>query len=194
MTSVEHGALWANDLRRLRRPEMRCDGYVPVEIKAGWLIDELAKSSGVGEAEVRQHLALGGRAFGLWAFQADELAAWMWVTTANAWAPPLRRTLSFQPDEVHGYSVGTLQAHRGQGLSADLLACVGWRMAEEGYRMMWNGILDANLASQRAHVAANFRPVLQVMAMHDPEPSRLLHWPVTYADPRLVERARLIVA
>lgn len=48
MTDVEHGALWANDLRRLRRPEMRCDGYVPVEIQAGWLIDELAKSSGVG--------------------------------------------------------------------------------------------------------------------------------------------------
>lgn len=118
----------------------------------------------------------------------------MWVTTVNAWAAPLRRTLSFQPDEVHGYSVGTLKEHRNLGLSADLLACVGWRMAEEGFRMMWNGILDANLASQRAHVAANFRPVLQVVAMHDPEPSRLLSWPVIYADPRLVERARLIVA
>jgi hypothetical protein len=66
-------------------------------------------------------------------------------------------------------------------------------MAHEGRRWMWNGIEDSNVASRRAHMAAGFRPVLRLTAIHEPPPTRLRVRPADYADPELVRRGRLVL-
>src|SRR5262249_37478742 len=87
----------------------------------------------------------------------------------------------------------TLEQHRGRGLFTRLLEFAGWRMADEGYHTMWNGTIDGNLPSQRAHARAGYRPILRGVAYHQPPPPRTLAWPADYADDRLVERARRVL-
>jgi hypothetical protein len=192
--SVERGALWVNDLARLSKPDPDCEGYVPVEVRGGWLVSELARAMEVPEAEVRGRLARGCRAWVAMAWAEAEVASWVWVSMVEEYAWPLRQVLHFGPDECHGWDVGTLERHRGHGLAAGLLRCAGWQMGRAGARRMWNGILDENVPSQLAHAAAGMRPVLRLVAVHDPEPTRLLHWAADYADPRQVERARAILS
>jgi hypothetical protein len=54
---------------------------------------------------------------------------------------------------------------------------------------MWGGIEDSNLASRHSCVAAGFRPVLRLTAVHEPPPTRLHVRPADYADEAVVERA-----
>lgn len=67
-------------------------------------------------------------------------------------------------------------------------------MAQEGYQLMWGGILDSNLASRYSCVAAGFRPVLRLTAIHERPPTRRHVRPADYADERLVERALRVLA
>ena len=96
------------------------------------------------------------------------------------------RWLHLADDECYGWEAGTLPEHRGRGLFTALLLASGRAMAAEGRRVMWGGIHDHNLASQRANAAAGFRPVLQLQLHADGD----LHTsPAPYADARLVTRA-----
>jgi hypothetical protein len=190
--SVDRGALWANVLRRLPRPEPHCGDYALVELRECAGIDVLARGMEVGASVVRRRLERGCPTF-VACYPDGRVASWLWLSTGREWAPPLRQDLHFAPDECYGWDAGTVPQHRGRGLFTGLLRFAGWRMAQEGHRLMWGGILDANLASQRANVAAGTRPILRLTAIHDPEPTRLRVRRVDYADPELVLRARRIL-
>jgi GNAT superfamily N-acetyltransferase len=190
--AVVRGALWAGELSRLPRPEASCDGYALVEVQ-GRLASKLARSMRVSCAVVRARMARGARAFAAWSTREDAVAGWLWMSTAREWAPPIRRELHFAADECYVWDAGTLPDHRDRGLFAALLRWSAWRMAQEGARLMWVGILDENLASQRANAAAGLRPIVHLSATHEPEPSTLHAWAVEYADERLVVRAMRVV-
>ena len=180
-------AIWENDLARLRRPRSSCGGYRLFDVLADGLATQLATAMAVEEREVLGRLERGCRAFA-WGWH-EEIASWLWVSTGEEWAPPLRRMLRFAEGDCYGWNAGTLEHHRGRGLFAALLEYAGWRMAQQGCRAMWNGIIDGNLPSQRAHAAAGYRPVLRLTAVHEPPPTRLRVRAADYADERLVERA-----
>jgi ribosomal protein S18 acetylase RimI-like enzyme len=188
-TAIVHGALWANDLARLGEPAEPA-GYAIAEVCGGGApAAHLAIATDLGD-EVHERLSRGVRAWACWHRPEADLVAWLWVSTGREWAWPLRRDLRFATDECHGWGAATLPEHRGRGLCSALLRWAGARMAAEGYRWMWNGILDENLPSHRAHWAAGFRPILRLTAIHEPAPSRLWLSGADYADPELVERAR----
>jgi ribosomal protein S18 acetylase RimI-like enzyme len=184
--TIVHGALWANDLQRLGRPDPNRGDYVLMETR--WRVADLAGAMEVPASVVRERLERGCRAF-VARSRVGGVAAWMWVSTGQEWAPPLRQGLRFAPDECYAWNGGTLPEHRGRGLLTALLRFAGWRMARNGHRLMWAGIEDSNLASQRSSVAAGFRAVLRLTAIHEPPPTRLHVRPADYADERLVERA-----
>jgi L-amino acid N-acyltransferase YncA len=184
--AIVHGALWANDLTRLPRLDPNRGNYRLTETRVR--VAELADTMKVPVSGVRERLERGSHAF-VARSRTDGVAGWMWVSTGGEWAPPLRRGLRFASDECWGWDVHVLPQHRDGGLCACLLRYAGRQMAQQGYHWMWNGIEDSNLVSQRAHVAAGFRPVLHVTAVHEPPPTRLRVRPTDYADERLVERA-----
>jgi hypothetical protein len=181
-------ALWANDLTRLRQPRHFRGDYALVEVLPA-LASRLAAAMAVAEREVLDRLGRGCRAFAV-EYWREEVASWLWVSTGEEWATPLRRFFRFDDGECYGWNAGTLERHRGRGLCTALLELAGWRMAREGRHTMWNGVLDGNLPSQRAHAGAGFRPVLRLAVLHEPPPTRIVSWPADYADERLVERAR----
>ena len=185
--AVVRCALWGNDLTRLRQPYSPSREYVFVEVRPARLAPQLARAMAVEEQHVIDRLERGCRAFA-WDWRA-EIVSWLWVSTNEEWAPPLRRTLRLSEGDCYGWNAGTLECHRGRGLFTSLLEHADWRMAREGCQTMWNGILDGNLPSQRAHASAGFRPVLRLVAHHEPPPTRIQSWPADYADERLVERA-----
>jgi GNAT superfamily N-acetyltransferase len=189
---VLRAALWANDLTRVRQPQSSCGDYVLVEVLPDRLASQLAAAMAVEEPQVLGRLERGCRAFAAWDWR-DEVVGWLWVSTGEEWAPPLRRTLRFPDGDCYGWDVGTLERHRGQGLFTGLMEYAGWHMAQQGCHTMWGGILDSNLASQRASTRAGTRPILRLVAHHQPPPTRIETWPADYADERLVERARLIL-
>ena len=191
--TVVRAALWAGKCSPVCRPPS-VPGYVPLEVQGAWLAEELALAMGVPPAEVQRRLARGCRAFAMWSWAGDCMASWVWVSAGREWAGPLRRELHFQPDECHGWGAHTVPRSRGLGLLPALLHYAGRAMAGAGAQVMWNGITDENQASQRAHAAAGMRPVLHLVAQHEPAPTRLMSWACDYADPRWVARARLIVA
>lgn len=191
--AVVRAALWANELRRLPRPEPTCAGGVLVEVREAGPIAPLAEAMEVDATVVRERLERGCRAF-VACPRVGEVVSWLWVSTGREWAPPLRRELRFAPDECYGWNAGTLEPHRGRGLFTGLLRCAGWRMEQEGSRVMWGGILDENLASQRANAGAGMRPILRLTAIHDSEPARLRVRRADYADRELVRRARRILS
>lgn len=182
-----HAALWALDLTRVQRPEA-CGAYVGGEVLEGLLVRPLARAMRTTEAEVRGRLGRGCRA---WAVSLQgNVVAWLWVSVGAEFAWPLGRPIFFADDEVHGWDVGTVKEHRGRGLAPRLLQCAGWQLADEGYRVLWNGILDDNPESQAAHAHAGFRPIVRLTL----SPSgRLTVRPMPYAPPQLVERARRIL-
>ena len=185
------GALWAIERRWLRQPHSPCREYVFVEVQPSRLAERLATVMAVDEREVMGRLERGCRAFA-WDWRG-EVVSWLWVSTGQEWAPPLRRCLHFPDGDCHGWGAGTLADHRGHGLFASLLGYAAWRMAREGCPTMWTGVLDSNLASQRGHLAAGFRPVLRLAAYHQPPPTRVLAWPADYTDEQLVARARCLL-
>jgi GNAT superfamily N-acetyltransferase len=187
---VLRAALWALDLTRLAEPSEPNGGYALAEVRGGVPAVHLTAASGLGDHEVSERLWRGARAWACWHRPEADLAAWLWVSTGREWAPPLRQDLHFAPDECYGWNAGTLPEHRGRGLFTILLQHAGWRMHQAGHRLMWGGIEDSNLASRRANMAAGFRPILRLLAVHEPPPTRLHVWPADYADERLVERAR----
>jgi hypothetical protein len=184
--AIMHGALWANDLARLQRLDPNHGNYQLTETHER--VAELADTMDIPASGVRERLERGCHAF-VARTGSDSVAAWLWVSTGGEWAPPLHQDLRFAPDECYGWDVHVLPQYRDGGLCTDLLRYAGWQMAQQGYHWMWNGIKDSNLVSQRAHVAAGFRPVLHVTAVHEPPPTRLHVRPTDYADERLVERA-----
>ncbi|TMC07683.1 MAG: hypothetical protein E6J41_15740 [Chloroflexi bacterium] len=189
---IVRGALWANDLTRLRQPLSPGREYVFAEVRRDGLAPQLARAMAVEEDDVRGRLERGCRAF-VWDWRA-EVVSWLWISTGEEAAPPLRRTLRFANGDCHGWNAGTLVRHRGRGLLSGLLGYTGWRMARAGCRTMWNGILDENVSSRRAHLAAGFRPILCLTAVHEPPPTWLRMRPADYADEHLVERARGLFA
>jgi GNAT superfamily N-acetyltransferase len=190
---VVRAALWALDLTGGHRPPLSRREFAFVEVLPDMQATRLARAMVVEEREVLARLERGCRTFAAWD-RPDEIVSWLWISTGEEWAPPLRRSLCFPDGDCHGWGVATLQSHRGRGLSTALLEYAGWQMAQAGYHTMWNGILDGNLASQRAHARAGFRPVLRLTAVHEPPPTRLRARPADYADERLVERAPQILA
>ena len=185
-------AIWANELWRLPRPDTSCCGYVLIEVRAASGYEPLAAAMEMDQSVVRQRLERGCRCFAAHT-RSHEVASWMWVSTGCEWAPPLKQQLHFAPDECYGWNVGTLPQHRRRGLCTGLLQWAGWRMAQEGCRLMWNGILDENLPSQRAHAAAGMRPIVRLTAVHQPAPTQLRVRAADYADPELVQRAQRVV-
>jgi hypothetical protein len=183
---IVHGALWANDLVRLERLSPNHGNYRLTETRVR--VAELADTMDIPASVVRERLERGCHAF-MARSRSDEVVAWLWVSTGGEWAPPLGQGLCFAPDECYGWNVHVQPQHRDGGLCTGLLCYAGRQLARQGYRWMWNGIEDSNLVSQRAHVAAGFRPVLHVTAVHQPPPARLRVRPTDYADERLVERA-----
>ena len=187
---VTRCGLWAaHDLTRRRQPLPSCGEYVLLEVLLDRLAGQLAGAMAVDERQVLGRLERGCRAFAARDWR-DEVVSWLWVSTGQEWAQPLRRILRFAEGECYGWNAGTVEQHRGRGLFTALLEHAGWRMAEAGCHTMWGGILDSNLASQRANARAGLRPILRVVAHHDPPPTRILSWAADYADQRLVERAR----
>ena len=184
---VVHGALWANDLARLSHPGASRGQYSMVEVRPPCLVLRLARAMAVEESVVRERFERGCRVFAAWSGLDEALVSWLWVSTGEEYAPPVRRTLRIPVGDCYGWDAGTVELHRGRGLSAWLLEWAGSRMATSGTSTMWNGIDDENLPSRRAHARAGFRPVLRVAAVH--EPSRLRTWAADYADERLVARA-----
>ena len=191
--AVVRCAFWVNDhLTRLLQPLASCGDYVLVEVRPERLAASLAAAMEVEECQVLGRLERGCRAFAA-CDGCDEVASWLWVSTGREWAPPLRRMLHIAEGDCYGWNAGTLERHRGRGLFTALLEHAGWQMAQAGCRAMWGGILDTNLASQRANTRAGLRPILRLVAHHEPPPTRMLTWPADYADLRLVERARRLV-
>jgi hypothetical protein len=184
--AVVRCALWANDLARLGQRVPPCREYVFVEAGPD-IAPQLAIAMAVDEEHARRRLERGCRAF-VWNWRA-EVVSWLWVSTGEEWAPPLRRSLRFAEADCYGWSAGTQEGHRGRGLFTGLLEYAGWRMAQEGFHTMWGGILDANLASRRANARAGMRPILRLIVHHEPPPTRIYAWPADCADERLVERA-----
>jgi GNAT superfamily N-acetyltransferase len=178
--------MWANDLRLLDRLGPNRSGYMFAETSTQ--VAELAAAMNVPAPVVRERLERGCRVF-VARSRTDAVAAWLWVSTAQERAEPLCMDLHFAPDECYGWNAGTLPQHRGHGLFTALLRYAGWRMAQQGCRWMWGGILDSNLASRRSCIGAGFRPILRLTAVHEPQPTRIECWPADYADERLVERA-----
>ena len=183
--AVVRCALWANDLRRLPQPlDEGVGGYCVAEADCS-AVPDLACVIEADQAVVAARFQRGARA---WVARTADgsIAAWLWVSTGREWAAPLGRWLHLADDECYGWEAGTLPEHRGRGLFTALLLASGRAMAAEGKRVMWGGIHDHNLASQRANAAAGFRPVLHLQGCPggDMHPS-----PSTYADPRLVSRA-----
>jgi hypothetical protein len=189
--AVVRCALWVVDLSRIAPAEQGRTDYTLIEVRCEHVV-HLARAMCLGIGAVHERLERGSRAFAAWSCQ-DEVASWLWVSTAQEWAPPLRRTFRFQPDECYGWNAGTQEQHRGRGLFTGLIRFAGWRMAQEGMRWLWGGILDENLASQRANAAAGSRPILRLTAILNTEPSRLRARRVDYADPELVARARRLL-
>jgi hypothetical protein len=187
---VVRGALWANELLRLERLDPNRGDYVLTETRMR--VSELASAMDVDASVVRQRLERGCRAF-VARSRTDAVVSWLWVSTGREWADPLRQLLRFAPDECHGWNAGTLLPHRGRGLCTALLRYAGWRMGQEGRRLMWNGILDDNLPSQSAHAHAGMRPIVRLTAVHEPAPTQLRVRAADYAAPELVLRARRVV-
>jgi hypothetical protein len=127
------------------------------------------------------------------AVRDDEVVAWAWTSRGAEYAPPLGLTIRFGRDEAYVWDCETLPGHRDHGLFRALLRLVGRTLGAEGVRLVWCGIHDRNLASQRATGHAGWRPVLRTVALR--VGSRPLLWlnPVRYADARLVERAYRVV-
>jgi len=196
VTADVHGALWVNDLGRLMPPGEPPFGYAVAEIaEVGPPSRQLAVAAGLSEAEVHERLARGVRAYAIWSRPEGEIASWIWVSVGEEWQGPLRLMSWFADDESYCWEAHTVQAHRGRELFPYLLRVIGRRMAEEGRRWMWCGILDSNVSSQRGCSAAGFRPIVHVRARLDPPPTRLAPLRrVSYADQRLVERARAMFA
>jgi hypothetical protein len=190
--AATRAALWANELWRLSQPEVPCRDYVLVEVRGASGDDQLAVAMALDESVVRERLERGCRCFAA-RTRSDEVASWLWVSTGCEWAPPLQQRLYFAPDECYGWGAGTLPQHRRRGLFTSVLRWAGWRMAQDGCRLMWDGILDENLPSQRAHAAAGMRPILRMTAVHQPAPTPLRLRAADYADPELVRRARRVV-
>jgi hypothetical protein len=190
---IARGALWANDLIRLRQPEPWAGEHALVEVGTGPLVGHLARAMAVEEPVALDRLQRGCRAFAAWSWRAEAVVSWLWVSTGDEYAPPIRRTLQLSDGNCYSWSAGTLVSHQGRGLFTGLLEQAGRRMAEQGCHTMWGGILDANLASQRACARAGMRPVLRLAVVDEPVPARLRTWPAVYADPRLVERARRLL-
>jgi hypothetical protein len=189
--AVVRGALWANDLRWLPRPEPSCGDYALSETCTG--IAELAAAMEVDAALARERLERGCRAFVARSRTCDAVVSWVWASTGREYAPPIRQDLHFAGDESYGWDAGTLPPHRGRGLFCALLRLAGWRLAQDGRRWMWGGIVDSNLASRRACAAAGYRPVLRVTAVHEPASTRVRVRPADYADPELVRRAQRVL-
>jgi hypothetical protein len=82
----------------------------------------------------------------------DEVAGWPWVSTDREWTPPIQRDLHFAADECYGWDADTLPQYCRHGLFTALLRCAGWRMAQEGNRFVWEGILDVQLDGFRGSV------------------------------------------
>jgi GNAT superfamily N-acetyltransferase len=190
---IARGALWANDLSRLRQPEPGVGEHALVEVGTGPLVGHLAGAMDVEQPVVLDRLERGCRAFAAWSWRDEAVVSWLWVSTGDEYAPPIGRMLRLSDGDCYSWSAGTLVSHRGRGLFTRLLEHAGCRMAELGCHTMWGGILDANLASQRANARAGMRPVLRLAAVDEPAPARLRTWPAVYADPRLVERARRLL-
>jgi GNAT superfamily N-acetyltransferase len=188
---VTRGAMWVLKLQRLDRLGPNSSGYMLAETSME--VAELAAAMEAPASVIRERLERGCRVFVAWS-RADAVAAWLWVSTGQERADPLRMDLRFAPDECYGWDAGALPRHRGHGLFTALLRYAGRRMAQEGYRWMWGGILDSNLASRHSCVAAGFRPVLRVTAILEPPPTRIESWPADYADEDLVERALRVLA
>lgn len=186
MSAILRGALWVNDLSRLGEPPESGGAYAIAEVQGGHLGAHLADAAGLAESEVRERFARGARAWACWHRPEADLAAWLWVSTGSAWAPPLHRELRFADDECYGWGAGVRSDHRGHRLFARLLRHVGAQMRREGYRYQWGGIEDRNAPSRRANIEAGFVPVLHVVR----ELGELRTVPVVYADPELVARAR----
>ncbi|HEY7202084.1 MAG TPA: hypothetical protein VIC57_17825 [Candidatus Dormibacteraeota bacterium] len=190
--AIVRGALWAVDLSRIAPLEHDCSDFTLIEVRSERLVVHLARAMCLEIGAVHERLERGSRAFAAMS-RRGEVAAWLWVSTGQEWALPLRRTFRFQPDECYGWNAGTQERHRGRGLFTGLLRFAGWRMAQEGVRWLWGGILDDNLASQRANAAAGSRPILRLTASFDTKPGRLWTRRVDYADPELVARARRLL-
>jgi L-amino acid N-acyltransferase YncA len=187
---IVRGALWANDLQRLDWLDPDRGDYVLSGTTMQ--VAELAAAMEVPAAEIRQRLDRGCRVF-VARTRCGVVAGWLWVSTDREWAAPIRQDLCFAGDECYSWDAGTLPEHRGRGLFTALLRHAGWRMARQGRRWMWGGIEDANLASRRSCIAAGFRPVVRLIAIHEPAPTRLRVQPADYADPELVRRARVVL-
>lgn len=153
-------------------------------------VAQLALAMGVDELVVRERLERGRRAFVAVSCSDEAPASWVWVATSDEYAPPIRRMLHVPEGDCYAFGGETLEPHRGRGLITALLEHAGLADGAGGVRTMWDGILDANLASQRASARAGFRPVLRLAAVHEPPPGRLRSWATDYADARLVARAR----
>jgi hypothetical protein len=190
---VDRGVIWARELTRVRQPETWLDEYALVEVLADRLADRLARAIDTGDRVVLERLARGCRAFAAWSWRDEAVVSWLWVSTGEEYAPPIRCTLRIPEWDCYGWGAGTVEGHRCRGLFTGLLEHAGWRLAREGRRTMWGGILDGNLPSQRANAAAGMRPVLHVIALHEPVPTRLVCRPVEYADPLLVKQARRLL-
>lgn len=144
----------------------------------------------VDERVVRERLDRGCRAFAIWRWHDKATVSWLWVSIGQEYGPPVRRMLGIPGGSCYGWDAGTVELHRGRGLFAWLLEWTGWRTAESGMRVTWNGILDDNRPGQRAHALAGFRPVLRVVAVHEPAVVGIRTWACDYADERFVARAR----
>jgi hypothetical protein len=190
---VVRAAIWANDLRRLHHRDTGCSEYAMVEVRSVRMAVRLSETMEVDERVVHERLDRGCRAFAAWSWLDEAPVSWLWVSTGDEYAPPLQRTFRIPEGDCYGWNAGTVELHRGRGLFVSLLEWAGSLMAESGMRVMWNGILDDNLPSQRAHARAGFRPVLRTVAVHEPSPGRLRTWPADYADERLVGRARQLL-
>ncbi|TMC10551.1 MAG: GNAT family N-acetyltransferase [Chloroflexi bacterium] len=188
--NATRAALWAIELDRLEPLGPRRGDYLLAETRGRGA--DLAGAMSIDASVVRERLERGCRAF-VAESRAGAVAAWLWLSVEREWADPLRQELRFGSGECYGWNAGTLPQHRGRGLFTALLRYAGRRMAGEGQHTMWTGVHDDNLASQRGHLAAGFRPVLRLAAYHQPPPTRLLAWPADYADERLVERARRLL-
>jgi GNAT superfamily N-acetyltransferase len=185
-------AIWTGDLRRDYPPLPSHREFAFVEVRPDEQAPRLARAMAVEEREVVGRLERGCRAFAAWDWPG-EMVSWLWVSTGQEWAPPLRRTLHIPPGDCYGWNAGTVERCRGRGLFTGLLEYAGRWMARQGCQRMWTGVLDDNLASQRGHLSAGFRPVLRVVAQHEPPPTRIDSSPADGADDLLVGRARQLL-
>lgn len=186
---VTRGALWAGELG----DSVMClvpPSYQLREADAGDA-ESLAAAAGLSPETVSDRFRRGSRPFV--AVHDGAVVAWIWTSRDEEYAPPLGVNFQFESDEAYGWGAGASPDHRGHGLFGALLRFTGQALACEGVRVMWGGILDSNLASQRSTAHAGWRPVLRTLALHVGNRPLLWCGPVRYADSRLVERAYVVV-